>query len=50
MSQFKKAEVEIHYFEEDIITASDDHDNGFIGSDDLARAFQNMVEKLNLPG
>lgn len=47
MSKFKKPEIEIFHFQcNDIITASLDHDNGFIDTDELVRAIKNIVEDI----
>jgi hypothetical protein len=45
VKKFKKAEIEIVYFEcKDIITTS--HDNGFIGSDELAYLIQDLKKLI----
>lgn len=41
----EKPEVEIISFENDIITTSIEHDNGFIGSDGFARAIKDIADK-----
>ena len=44
MSKIEKPELEIHYFEEDIITTSTDHDNGYVDSGTLASALKEIKD------
>ena len=47
MKEFEKAEIEIFYFEnQDFITTSPEHDNGYIDSDELLRMAKNLAEKI----
>lgn len=47
MKKFEKPTFEIvHFVCEDIITTSDEHDNGFIGGDMLASILKNLVETI----
>ena len=47
MEKFEKPEVEIFHFQcADIITTSEEHDNGFIDGGDFARSVKNLVDKI----
>ena len=47
MKEFEKAEIEIFRFEnQDFITASEDHDNGFIDAGELLSLAKNIAEKI----
>ena len=41
-----EASIEIHYFEQDIITTSSDHDNGYVDGGDLAYLVEDIVNKV----
>lgn len=46
MKKFEKPELEIFYFQcKDIITTSEEHDNGYVDTDDLARSGKNLLLK-----
>lgn len=47
MKRMEKPMVEIVYFTcDDVITTSDDHDNGFINGDALARAKSDKEDQI----
>ena len=47
MKEMDRAEIEVFYFDcKDIITTSDDHDNGFIDGGDLVRAAKDLVNAI----
>ena len=47
MKEFKKFELEIFYFENDIVTTSGEHDNGFIDGGILAHIVDDIKTRLS---
>ena len=41
-----EALIEIFHFEHDIITTSDDHDNGYVDGGDLANLVEDIVNNV----